>query len=132
MKSYLILILLLSIICGCKDESNQSDISKNQKMVSPEANQMNPLILKGMYSYSPLKGKFFDCLSDKTYLLAEKGESAAIERAYVNIPDKRPEEKVYVELEGFISTQAKSEGLDFDSVLVVTRFFLFDRSKKCD
>jgi len=132
MKFYsMLMVMLFSFISGCSDESKQS-VNKDPKMVTPEANQMRPLILGGMYIYSQGAGKFYDCNSDKTFFISEVGESASIEKAYVNIPDKKEEEKVYVELEAFISTQSKSESPEMDSILVVTRFFKLDRAMKCE
>ncbi|MEO6695281.1 MAG: hypothetical protein ABIY50_00495 [Ignavibacteria bacterium] len=123
-------MILLSVLTGCRDETVKTKV--DQKMVEPESNRMQPSFFKGMYIDSSSAGIFYDCNNNVAYNISEKGETAAVKKAYNNIPEKKHGEKIYLELEGFISTQPNFDGRLVDSVLVITRFFLFNRAGKCD
>ena len=130
----LLLLTPLLLLNGCGEGSNKSKTANKdaQKMVSPDSLKMKPLILKGMYFYSAEASKFYDCESRKTFLIADKGENESIKKVYEKMPSRKPEEKVYVELEGFVSVQPKPTGKDMDTLLIVTTFFKLDRARKCE
>lgn len=130
--AYLFILPLLLLSCGKNSPEAQPEVKKDEKMISPEWRKMNPMTVKGMFLDSAGRKEFFDCSSKKTYKFSMSGEFESIKNAYDKIVSKKGGEKVYLELEGFVSTESNPESSAMDTVFVVTRFFKLDRARVCE
>jgi copper homeostasis protein (lipoprotein) len=77
--------------------------------------------MQGLFSYLADAGLFFDCLTGRRYPVAQEGDNAALESAYI---DARPEPgaQVLVTLESRLERRARVDGAGEEEALVVTRF----------
>ena len=66
-------------------------------------------------------GLLRECLTERLFLVAQEGDNAALERAYLKAR-RQPGEQLLVTLEGRIGLRPKMEGRGDQEVLVVKRF----------
>jgi copper homeostasis protein (lipoprotein) len=79
------------------------------------------LLLRGMYRYMADAGLFTECLTGRKLPVAQEGDNAALERAYLKARNQ-PGEPLLVNLEGRMAMRPRMEGPGQQEMLVVERF----------
>ena len=79
------------------------------------------LALRGMFSHLADAGIFWECLTTRKFSVAQEGDNAALEAAYLRAR-RQPGEPLLVSVEGRIVTRPKMEGPGESQVVVVERF----------
>jgi copper homeostasis protein (lipoprotein) len=79
------------------------------------------LTVRGLYRYGADAGQFIECLTRRRLPVAQEGDNAAMEAAYLNAR-RQPEEDLLVTLEGRIAMHPRMEGDGLQPTLVVERF----------
>jgi len=126
---YVLIIIFWIIVSGCKENEtkieNTDPSSKNKTAVVP----ITQSYFKGMY-VSP--ETFIECGSHKKFIVSPDGDNGELEKALTSLNLKKPNQKLYIETEGFSSAREKSKGKGFDTILVITRFIKLDTALNCD
>lgn len=79
------------------------------------------LRLRGMYSYMADAGRFTECLTGRTWPVAQEGDNARLENAYGKV-HRQPAETLLVEVDGQVAMRPRMEGDGQEQALVVERF----------
>jgi copper homeostasis protein (lipoprotein) len=77
--------------------------------------------MRGMYAYMADAGLFEECLSGERFAVAQSGDNASLERAYLRYRTE-PGEPLLVSLYGHYAMRPKMEGDGQQEMLVVDRF----------
>ena len=77
--------------------------------------------MRGMYRYLADAGLFTECLTRKTFPVAQEKDNAALESAYARAR-RTPGEELLVNVEGQVAMRPKMEGEGRQATLVVERF----------
>jgi copper homeostasis protein (lipoprotein) len=77
--------------------------------------------VRGMYSYMADAGIFTECFTGKKFPVAQEGDNAALEAAYLKAR-QQPGEALLVNFEGNIVRRPKMEGEGEQEVIIVDRF----------
>lgn len=100
------MVILVVSLYACNSKS-----SKNIKAV---------ITYKGLYSYGPEVKSFKQCSTGHEYWVADS--SAQLELQYSQLNFEKPDEPVYVEVQGNkIKSPKDGLGSDYDSILVVKK-----------
>jgi copper homeostasis protein (lipoprotein) len=79
------------------------------------------LLMRGMYMYMADAGRFRECLTRRTWPVAQERDNAALEAAYSKAR-RQPGETLLVSLEGQVAMRPRMEGGGRQHSLVVERF----------
>jgi uncharacterized lipoprotein NlpE involved in copper resistance len=79
------------------------------------------LLMRGMYTYFADAGRFTECLTRRSWPVAQEQDNAALESAYAKARS-RPGEELLVNLEGRVTMRPRMEGEGQHPTLVVERF----------
>jgi copper homeostasis protein (lipoprotein) len=97
--------------------SSRSDL-KRARNVEP----LEPrLRMRGMYRYLADAGRFTECLTRRTWPVAQERDNAALEAAYSKAR-REPAEELLVDLDGQVAMRPRMEGSGRQQALVVERF----------
>ncbi|HVO84615.1 MAG TPA: YbaY family lipoprotein [Syntrophobacteria bacterium] len=88
------------------------------------------LALRGMFSYFADTGILWECLTTRKFPVAQEGDNAALEAAYLRAR-RQPGEPLLVSVEGRLVRRPKVEGPGEDQVLVVERFMNLWPGESC-
>jgi len=79
------------------------------------------LVIQGMYRHLGDAGTFTERLTKQRWPVAQEGNSAALERAYLNMR-REPGEELIVSVEGYVKMLPPMEGSHRQPSMVVDRF----------
>src|SRR5476651_2056928 len=97
--------LFIIAACSCHNKSNK--VTK-------------PVVYKGVYSFGPEIKSFKDCDSGQEFWVTDNSEQ--LELQYAQLRFEKPNEPVYVEVEGVkIHSGKEGMGSEYDSTLVVKK-----------
>ncbi len=77
--------------------------------------------VQGMYTYRAGGGVFSECLTNATFPVADEGENAALQRAYMSTPHGQLE-PILVTLDARFSNDLQIGAMKYEEVLVPARF----------
>ena len=86
--------------------------------------------INGMFVYMADAGLFTDCRTGERFPVAQKGDNAALERAYLSTR-KEPAEPLYVTIEGHFSLEPKMEGDGKQMAIIVDKFLSISADGEC-
>lgn len=146
MKITIILLSLtiLFLSCGKKQQpeptkpdttnksTNQITSDTIKKELTTKSDTVKPSeskLFKGYYSYFADVSVFIEC-GKKDNLYTDGPDNATLEKEYLKVR-KETNEKIYAEVEGYLSNQVNEEKGVNETVLIVTKFIKADREKKC-
>lgn len=86
--------------------------------------------LHGMYTYMADAGRFSECLSRLSLLVAHEGDNATLERQY-SFARNEPGDAILVSVEGRIVNRPKLDGSGKEQVLVVEKFLQLWAGETC-
>lgn len=126
------LTIMIVIISGCQEKANLINESKNNKKIKQKenVNTLTPKLYTGMYSSVKSNKEFYECGTGSRYLISDNGEISDI-GLIDSASQKNSQKKIYLEVEGFISTKENSKRKGIDSVLIITKFMKADTSINC-
>jgi len=90
----------------------------------------DPVFLQGLYTYMADAGRMNVCLTGQSLPVAQEGDNAALEAAYVQAR-KAPAEPVLSTVTARFAERPKMEGAGKDTVLVVEKFERFWPGEPC-
>ena len=126
-----IIVLTLTLVSCEAPESHKKRSASEKK--NPEAIERNitPLVYRRMLS---IKGdmKIQDCSSGKQYIVSDKSDLSSIDKAIKQSQDMGNKSRLYIEAEGFISTQENFAKKQNDTVLVIGRISRIDMQFDCN
>ena len=98
-------IILVIVVCGCSNNNGTAD---------------KAVIYKGIYSFGPEIKSFKDCDNGGEFWVTDN--SKQLELQYMQLRFEKPNEPVYVEVEG-VKMHSGKDGLgsEYDSTLVVKK-----------
>jgi copper homeostasis protein (lipoprotein) len=102
------------------------DLTKKEVSFNTEI----PVKLTGYYSYMADSGLFMECLTGRTFFAAQKEANAIVEKEYLTIREE-PNEKVFLTVEGYFTSQPKMDNGETEEVIVFTKFIEIKRSGEC-
>lgn len=98
---------------------------------SPTPPAASPRALGGEMIYMADAPRITECLSGRSYPLAQDGDYLAMERAYLDTV-KAAGAPLYVTIEGVVDERPKTEGAGTQSTMVVKRFINAWPSQACE
>jgi copper homeostasis protein (lipoprotein) len=98
-----------------------SSLNHDLKRVKSAPSLEPRLLMRGMYRYLADAGLFTECVTRRTWPVAQEKENAALESAYSRTR-REPGEELLVSVEGQVATRASREGRGRQPTLVVERF----------
>src|SRR5262245_27965789 len=107
-----------------------SSLNYDLKRVTGLAPLEPRLGMRGMYAYLADAGRFTECLTGQTWPVAQEGDNAALESAYVRARHQ-PGERVLATLEGRVAMRPRVEGGGQQPALVVERFIEIEPKDRC-
>jgi hypothetical protein len=126
-----IIILLLTIASCEAPESHKKRSASERKIPETIERNITPLVYRGMLSVSG-EMKLQDCSSGKLYVVSDKSDLSSIEKAIAQTQDQRNMNRLYIEAEGFVSTQENPAKKQNDTVLVIGRISRIDMQFDCN
>lgn len=88
------------------------------------------LLVRGMYVYLADAGLFTECLTGQRWAVAQEGDNAALERAYLKARSK-PGAPLLASLEGRVAIRPGVEGAGTQPTLIVERFIDVKPGGRC-
>jgi copper homeostasis protein (lipoprotein) len=88
------------------------------------------LLMRGMYKYFADAGRFTECLTRRSWPVAQAQDNAALESAYSKAR-RQPGEELLVNLEGRVAMRPKVEGEGQQPTLLVERFIRVTPGETC-
>ncbi len=128
LQSLIITFALLS--CEAPDSHKKNDPSGN-KSTAGNSNTMTAFVYRGMFDISG-KYQLTDCSSGKQYKVSNKSDLSSVDNAIKQMQNNLKKERVYVEAEGFTSTEQNKSTNQFDTVLVIGRISRIDMQFDCN
>ena len=116
-KITLLLIHCLLLYLAC--HTSQSTASKSDSL------------LEGEFVYMADVALFYVCVQQKQYPVKGNAAYLEMERAYLNLRDMQPGQKVFTQLEGHFEDGPKTEGEGTESYIIVDRFHRFLQGRQC-
>jgi copper homeostasis protein (lipoprotein) len=89
------------------------------------------LPLAGEMAYLADAARFTECLTGRSYPIAQEGDFVKMQRAYLK-DVKAPGARLYVTFEGLITDRPRMEGSGVERSVVVTRFINAWPNEKCE
>jgi len=88
------------------------------------------LEMRGMFTYMADAGRFTECSSRQSWPVAQEGDNAALESAYLS--GRRSDgEEMLVKVEGRVTTRPRMDGGGRERTLVVERFMAARPGERC-
>lgn len=129
MKKFIfVLFISVSIISGC-EKGTVPEVKKTRSL--PESEKISQILFKGMYKQEKGKDYYTDCSSAGKFRLDPNGETIALKKIFEDAVAKDSISSLYVEFEGFFSTQSSKVKKENDSVIIPTRLLITNSFKKC-
>ena len=126
------------LISGCEKPDRLNNEANNQlkkninSLASPnDTNKIKTNIFKGIFSNLNKTKTLAGCENDKKVLIADGSETAEIERIFDEQTEKNAGKGIYIEAEGFTSSQSGINGKGTDSVLIITRVIKYEKQSEC-
>jgi len=98
------------------------------------AAQMDPIRdssrMRGLFTYMADSARLVECLTGKSWRVAQKVDYLALERAYTG--GNKAGRPALVTLEGHLAMEPRMEGTGEEEVIVVDRFEKIQNSESCD
>lgn len=128
----LLIVILVILISGCeKEELYEQNVkidTSATKRIKSNVSTVLPGVYKGMYSGLSGKNVLTVCgLKNKFFLASELGEVKKLFEDNTGVSNN-----IYIEAEGFITIQSKTNGEGYDSVIVITNLLKTDPKLNCN
>ena len=124
-------LLLAFALLSCEaPESHKKSEAKEKKGNVENTNTLTPFVYRGMYDITG-SYQLKDCSSGKQYNISRKSDLSSVENAVNQMQDKLSKQRVYIEAEGFISTEENISTKQNDTVLVIGRVSRIDMQFDC-
>ncbi len=127
-QSLFFAIALLS--CEAPESHKKNEATGKMNSVG-KTNTMTPFVYRGMYD---LTGNFqlTDCSSGKQYKVSNKSDLTSVDNAVKQMQNNLKKETLFIEAEGFISTEQNISTKQNDTVLVIGRISRIDIQFDCN
>jgi copper homeostasis protein (lipoprotein) len=117
-------------VLGGSAKSNASSRSGTLALTN-RAPPLEPrLEMRGMFTYMADAGRFTECSSRQSWPVAQEGDNAALESAYLS-KRRNDGEEMLVKVEGRVTTRPRMDGGGRERALVVERFMNARPGERC-